>query len=357
MQRKELIELLSLTDTDALKSLYEKAYRVKTEHVGKTVYFRGLIEFSNICSKNCYYCGIRGSNTKVKRFCMTEDEIVDSAVWIWKEGYGSAVLQSGERNTPDFAAFIERIITSIMAATSNGLALTLCVGEQSRATYKRWYDAGAKRYLLRIETSDEKFYKTLHPQDHSFSQRVDCLNTLRELGYMTGTGVMIGLPGQTVEQLADDILFFRKMDMDMIGMGPYIPHEDTPLAEKAKSSYDPKRNLSLGLKMIAATRLTLNDANIAATTALQALDPRGRELGLQAGANVIMPNVTETKYRAAYQLYEGKPCLDENASMCRGCLEGRIRGIGEEIGYFQTGDPNHYFIRRAVHTGKQGENK
>ncbi len=357
MQRNELIELLSLPEGPALKALHERAYRVKTEHVGKTVYFRGLIEFSNICSKNCYYCGIRGENSKVQRFCMTEDEIAAGALWIWKEGYGSAVLQSGERSDPDFVNFVERILKRIMAETSNGLAVTLCVGEQTRDTYQRWYDAGAKRYLLRIETSSEKFYGTLHPSDHSYRKRVECLETLRDIGYMTGTGVMIGLPQQTAEQLADDILFFEKMDMDMIGMGPYIPHEDTPLADNARSGYDPKRNLSLGLKMISATRLALPDANIAATTALQALDPRGRELGLMAGANVIMPNVTETRYRSAYQLYEGKPCLDENASMCRGCLEGRIKGIGEEIGYFQTGDPNHYFMRRAVKTGKQGENK
>jgi biotin synthase len=317
--------------------------------VGNKVYFRGLIELSNICGKDCYYCGIRKSNPKVARYRMPDDEIVEAAIWAYHEGYGSIVLQAGEIQGDKFTDDIEQIIRKIKSETKGELGITLSLGEQNDSTYMRWYDAGAHRYLLRIETSDSDLYSTLHPSDHDYEKRKTCLYALKRIGYYVGTGVMIGLPGQTVENCADDILFFRDLDVDMIGMGPYIPHNDTPLGAPSDiSGFDGSEQLEKALMMIAVTRIVLKDVNIASTTALQALNDLGREMGLKAGANIIMPNITDTRYRRGYQLYENKPCLDENASMCRGCLESRIQSIGETIGYHEWGDSPHFNVR----TGK-----
>ncbi|MDD4003701.1 MAG: [FeFe] hydrogenase H-cluster radical SAM maturase HydE [Elusimicrobiaceae bacterium] len=346
MNRDEIIQKLSFSDEKSLAGLYGQAYRVKTETVGRTVYFRGLIEMSNVCVKNCYYCGIRKDNAGVTRFTLDSGEIIASALWAYEAGYGSVVLQSGERASEEFIRSVELVLAEIKSKTEGKLAVTLSLGEQTEETYGRWLAAGAARYLLRIETSNPALYARLHPKDHSFDTRLNCLKTLRKLGYQTGTGVMTGLPFQTVEDLANDIIFFRDMDIDMIGMGPYIPHAQTPLAAGAAPAMRP-HSLEMGLKMIAVARLVLPDINIAATTALQALSPAGRELGLKAGANVIMPNITDTKYRAYYQLYDGKPCLDENAGMCRDCLEQRIKSLGEEIAYFNPGTPLHYTARLA----------
>ncbi len=356
LTKDEIITLLELEDQTDLEHLYACAYGVKTNYVGRTAWFRGLVEFSNICSKDCYYCGIRRSNTKVQRFMMPEQNIIEAAVWSWKSGYGSAVLQSGERSDPEFADMMERMIKEIKQQTNGELGLTLCSGEQSEETYKRWFDAGAHRYLLRIETSNPDLYAKLHPEDHSFERRRRCLDLLRKTGYQVGTGVMIGLPMQTMADLAEDLLFFKRQDIDMIGMGPFIYHSDTPLASYRKDWEIPSAKLlSLGLKMIALARILMRDINIAATTALQALAPDGREQGLLAGANVIMPNTTETQYRASYLLYENKPCTDENASMCRECLSRRIQKIGETVGFGEWGDSPHFAARRrqkSLHTGE-----
>ena len=343
LSRQELRELLEVSGEEELDRLYRRAYEMKLAHVGAKTYFRGIIEFSNICDKDCYYCGIRKSNRRVTRFMMSDDEIVESAAWAHAQRYGSIVLQSGERQDREFTARIERLLTRIHDRTAGQLGVTLSLGEQTEETFQRWFEAGAVRYLLRIETSNPALYRRLHPADHDFETRRQCLLTLRKLGYQVGSGVMIGLLFQTLDDLAGDLLFFKECDIDMIGMGPYIVHHDTPLAA---SSPDFKAiqatRLTLGLKMIAAARLLLEDVNIAATTALQALHPAGREMGILAGANIIMPNITETKYRRGYQLYDNKPCLDENASMCRGCLDGRISAIGETIGYRQWGDSPHH---------------
>ncbi len=347
LTRDEIIRLLELEDQEDLNRLYACAYRVKTKYVGRTAWFRGLIELSNICSKDCYYCGIRRSNKEVKRFCLPEQSIIDSAVWSWKAGYGSAVLQSGERSDPEFVAMIERVVRKIKSLTGNELGITLCLGEQSEDTCRRWFNAGAHRYLLRIETSNRELYAKLHPDDHSYDRRIACLDLLRHTGYQVGTGVMIGLPMQTMQDLAEDLMFFRRQDIDMIGMGPYIFHPDTPLAEYRREWEIPhKRLLNLGLKMIALARILMRDINIAATTALQALEDDGREQGLLAGANVIMPNTTDTDYRASYQLYENKPCIDENAAMCRDCLRRRIESIGETPGAGGWGDSPHFAARQ-----------
>ena len=340
LSHRELVEVLTWPDADAL---FAAAYDVKCRRIGKFVSFRGLVEFGNVCEKDCYYCGIRKSNRNVHRYRMDTDEIVREAEWAFRAGYGSLVLQSGELTGESSTAFVESVLKRIHAFGGDDFGVTISLGEQSEETYRRWREAGAHRYLLRIETSNPELYAKLHPADHSWERRRDCLRALRRCGYQVGTGVMSGLPGQTADDLASDIEFFASEDVDMIGMGPYIPHPDTPLGKDEPWTPELKKaRMELGLRMIAATRLFLHDVNIAAATALQALDPEGREKGILAGANVMMPNVTETRYRADYQLYTGKPCLNENSALCRGCLEQRISAIGEAILWNKRGDSPHW---------------
>ena len=342
--------LLELEDEAELQRLFSIAYDIKTRYVGRKVYFRGLVELSNICTKNCLYCGIRKGNSKVNRFILTKQEIVEETLWALKSHYGSVVLQSGERSDPEFVDFIEDTLREITLRSEGKLGITLSLGEQSFETYRRWFEAGAQRYLLRIESSDPELYHKLHPADHSYEERVDCLRHLQKAGFQTGTGVMIGLPFQTTENLIHDLLFFQKLDIDMIGMGPYLVHPDTPLAE-AMPEFEAKRKhqLKMGLKMIACARILLKDVNIASTTALQALDSNGRQQGLLAGANVMMPNITDTRYRAGYQLYAGKPGMNENSEESKISLEQSILAIGETIGYDEWGNPKHFYQR----TGKE----
>ena len=343
---EEIRALLTVTDESAERALIDTAYRLKERIIGRKVFFRGLIEVSNICVKDCLYCGIRKSNHAVERYMMKEDEILAAADFANRNRYGSIVLQSGERSDGHFVDFIEDVITKIKHQSDGALGITLSLGEQSEETYNRWFAAGAHRYLLRIETSSPELYRRLHPADHNFEKRRQCLALLKHCGYQVGTGVMIRLPFQTYEDLVNDILFFRETDVDMIGMGPYLPSSNTPLANEPASSFpiemDPYR---LAIRMIAVTRVALRDVNIAATTALQALKPFGREMGLKAGANIIMPNVTDTLYRPSYQLYDNKPCTDENAEDCVSCLESRILDIDEEIGYGEWGDSRHFRAR------------
>lgn len=336
-----LARLLAATDPAAVALLRQAAYRVKCSTVGRTVYFRALIEYSNVCAKNCLYCGIRAGNAEVARYTLSHDEVLERARWADAQGYGSLVIQSGERQDAAFVDTMTALVRAIRAETT--LGITLSLGEQSESVYRAWFDAGAHRYLLRIETSNPELYRALHPADHRFAARRDCLDALRRIGYQVGTGVMIGLPGQTLRDLANDILFFRDQDIDMIGMGPYLPHAQTPLGAAGA----PGAPLDLALNMIAVTRLVLPDINIAATTALQAITDDGRELGLLAGANIIMPNITDTRYRAAYQLYDNKPCLNETAAQCRGCLQARIERIGETIGFGRRGDSPRFARRLA----------
>ncbi|MBO7090358.1 MAG: [FeFe] hydrogenase H-cluster radical SAM maturase HydE [Victivallales bacterium] len=344
LTRNEIAELLSLEDT---KELFTAAYEVKCRYIGKRVSLRGLIEMGNLCAKDCYYCGIRKSNSRVKRYRLAEDDVIRMAKWCFEHDYGSVVLQSGEIESEANTMSIERILHGIREFGGDAFGVTLCLGEQTEEVFRRWREAGAHRYLLRIESSVPSLYAKIHPSDHLYARRVECLKILKRLGYQTGSGVMTGLPGQTLDDLAHDIEFYKKMDLDMIGMGPYLPHAETPLGENiAMTPEYAQRQFQLGLKMIAVTRLYLHDVNIAATTALQALDDRGRELGIQAGANVIMPNVTDVEYRHSYQLYPNKPCMDENAAKCRNCLNWRILSIGEKIIWGERGDSPHYFKNR-----------
>ena len=342
--RADLVALLGAKADDEIEAVRAAAERVLLDHCGDGVYLRGLVEASNACACDCLYCGIRKSNAEVNRYTLSLDDILACARQCAGMGYGSMVLQSGERADKKFLAMVEEAVKRIRAETASaaqpeGLGITLCIGQQSYETYRRLYEAGAHRYLLRIESTNPKLFAQIHPAGQSFESRVACLKMLREIGYQVGTGVMIGLPGQTLEDLADDILFFSSLDIDMIGMGPFIPHPGTPMGDLACP--DVAERVRLALLMIGVTRLKLKDVNIAATTALQALDPIGREKGLRFGANVIMPQMSPTDVRADYQLYPGKPCLDENAQDCQSCLNMRIEFAGRKIGLYAWGDSVH----------------
>ncbi|HPZ10698.1 MAG TPA: [FeFe] hydrogenase H-cluster radical SAM maturase HydE [Candidatus Eremiobacteraeota bacterium] len=344
--KSDLLKWMKCEDKKELENLYRRAYEVKLNHTGNKVFLRGLIEFSNICRGNCKYCGIRRDNL-LERYIMPEDEIIECALWAYKNKYGSVVLQSGERRDREFINFVDNIVKRIRKVTEDNLRVVLCVGEQDYDTYDRWFKSGSHRYLLRIETTSEKLYRELHPEDSTLRERIACLEDLRKVGYQVGTGVMIGLPGQTEEDLVEDIQFFKDIDVDMIGMGPYLPHKETPLYSISLNSEEEiKKRLTLSLKMIALTRIYLEDVNIAATTALQAANPLGREMGLSCGANVIMPNITPTKYRKNYHLYDNKPCLNEASDECKSCIEKRVKSIGDEIAFDETGDSLHFKRRQ-----------
>lgn len=348
----ELEFLLALKDPADCAALYRGGRAMKLQRHGSGVFLRGLIETSNICTRDCLYCGIRKSNSNVRRFELSLDEIVQSAQLAVEFNYGAVVLQGGERSDRGFVDFITSLIRKIRECASPP-ALTLSFGEQSLETYKKWRDAGAERYLLRIETSDPELYRSLHP-DGGFEERCMALARLRESGFQVGTGVMIGLPGQTPAMLAKDIEFFRNIDADMIGMGPWIPHHETPLGINSPDTMTPEERLEAGLKMIAVTRLQLKDVNIAATTALQSISPEnGRERGILAGANVIMPNVGGLEHRADYTLYDGKAGMNENALATRRKLDASLEAIGEHICYGVSGTPEHYLKRIAAEKQEQ----
>ena len=340
--RDVLYRILATSDPDELELIRHAAEQALLQHCGDTVRLRGLIEFSNRCTSDCHYCGIRRSNRAPKRYTLTLDDIVETATWCAEQGYGSVVLQSGERRDARFVRFVSDAVRAIKDATRSaklpqGVGITLCVGEQSAATYAQWFDAGAHRYLLRMETSSPELFAALHPAPQSHAARVACLKTLKEIGYRVGTGVMIGLPGQRLDQLVDDLLFFRDCAADMIGMGPYIPHGQAVLPGNPPVA-EASTRMDLALRMIAATRLLLPDINIAATTALQTLAPDGREQGLRFGANVIMPQATPLAVRRMYTLYDGKPCLDDSAGQCAACLETRIKACGRRVLRDEWGD-------------------
>ncbi len=346
--REDLVSLLQ-TDPQERVLLFKKSAEVKQDFVGNKVYFRGLIEFSNRCTKNCLYCGVRAGNAKVIRYDLTDEEVLEAARFAHQNRFASIVIQSGEKSTASFSARIETLLRKIHDATKHELHVTLSLGEQSESTYRRWMEAGAHRYLLRIEASNPELYKKLHPDNskHDYHRRLEALHTLKALGYQVGTGVMIGLPFQSPGDLADDLLFMQSFDIDMAGMGPYIEHHDTPLYRFRHLLLDRIDRFYLSLKMVALLRIMMKNINIAATTAMQSIDPQGREKAIRVGANVIMPNLTPVKYRENYLLYQDKPCIDEEAEECRGCLEARIHMAGAEIAWGEWGDSDHYQKRQT----------
>jgi len=318
MKKQEIIDILS--DSTKNDWLFKKADSVRHNFVGDEVHLRGLIEFSNICKRQCKYCGLRSSNKKVERYRLLEDEIFSLAKNGVQLGYRTIVLQSGEDDYFDTDKMC-RIISKIKTLD---VALTLSIGEKTFDEYKAFKKAGANRYLLRIETTDKNLYADMHP-NAKIENRFNCLYDLKSLGYETGTGCLVGLPNQTVESLAEDILFFKDLDADMVGIGPFIPHEHTPLKNTDKGDF------WLALKVMSLTRLNLPNINIPATTAMETLNPNGRIIALNSGANVVMPNLTSTEYRAKYEIYPGKICINDQPEKCRSCIEAKIKSIGRTI--------------------------
>lgn len=343
---EEIVSLLKAEGSD-LNELFNEAAWIKQKYVGNKVYFRGLIELSNICDKNCYYCGIRRDNKDVKRYNLSDKEILDAAVRAYKNNYGSVVLQSGELSNAHFTGRITRLLKEIKKLSGGKLGITISLGEQTEEVYREWFEAGAHRYLLRIEASNPELYAKLHPADnlHNYHRRVECLKILQKVGYQTGTGVMIGLPFQTYEDLAGDLLFMKNFDIDMVGMGPYIEHANTPLIKYKSELLPLEKRFDLSLKMIALLRILMKDINIAASTALQAIDPLGREKAVKIGANVIMPNITPGIYRDSYNLYENKPLTINSDEDTKKCLESRLKIVNAMPGYDEWGDSKHYFKR------------
>ena len=300
LNEDELAKMLASTDEGLWREIFAAAREVKAK-CGKTeVLPRGLIECSNVCAKNCLYCGIRKGNDKTVRYRMPEEDVLGCINEVRRRGYPAVAFQAGEIEGEANTAYYERHI-----AMCRGLEVTLSLGEQTEEVYRRWKDAGAMRYLIRIETSNRELYAKIHPAECSFERRVECIRTLKRLGYVTGSGVMIGLPGQTIDDLAHDIVFYGDENLDMVGMGPYVAHPDSLMPD---SRYQlPTTNYQLSLRMIALTRLYLWNVNIVAATALEVLDPEnGRRRGIEAGANVIMTNLTPAKFRVGYDLYPGK---------------------------------------------------
>ena len=316
LTKEEIVKLLS-EDSD---ELFLAANRVRKKYVGDEVHLRGLIEFSNYCKQNCLYCGFRRDNKNVTRFRLSEDEIIKFAKDASELGYKTVVLQSGE--DPYFTA--DKMKKIIYEVKKFDVAITLSIGEKTFEEYKAYKEAGADRFLIRIETTDKDLYSKYDP-DMDWENRLRCLEDLKKLGYEVGSGCLVGLPEQTLESLAEDILFFKKIGADMIGIGPFIPNENTPLKDEEGGSFE------LALKVMAITRLLLPDINIPATTAMETLNPNGRIIALQSGANVVMPNVTQGEYRKFYKIYPGKICVNDTPDKCRGCISGKIKAIGRTI--------------------------
>ncbi len=347
--RNDIISLLQSEGEDRTL-LFKKSAEVKEKYIGNKVWFRGLIEFSNICSKDCLYCGIRKGNTNLTRYNLSDEEILTAARFAYDNHYGSIALQSGELESKFVTDRIENLLHKIKDLSDGELGITLSVGEQEPDVYKRWYDAGAHRYLLRVEATNQSLYKKIHPEDsrHDFYRRLSCLKSLKDIGYQTGTGVMIGLPFQTMDDLAGDLLFMNDFNIDMCGMGPYIEHVDTPLIAYSGELMSPGDRFDLTLKMIAVLRIMMKDINIVAATALQAIDAIGREKAVKIGANILMPNITPGKYRDNYKLYDNKPCTDDSTEDCQSCLEARISLADAEVIYGEWGDSKHYDLRRRL---------
>lgn len=316
--RNDIIEILQ--DDSNNDWLFSLADKTREEYVGDEVHLRGLIEFSNICKRQCKYCGLRCEDKFIDRYRISKENIISYAEHAVNMGYKTIVLQSGEDEYYNTDLMCE-IIAGIKKL---GVALTLSIGEKTYEEYKAFKEAGADRYLIRIETTDKTLYNQMHP-NMDFDNRVRCLENLGRLGYEVGTGCLVGLPNQTIESLADDILFFKEINADMVGIGPFIPHPHTPLKDSATGSF------TLALKVMALTRILLKDINIPATTAMETLNPNGRIIALQSGANVVMPNVTTTEYRAKYEIYPNKICVNENPDKCKGCISAKIQSIGRSV--------------------------
>lgn len=319
----QLLKGLRTPDSEAPQYLYRRAEAVRQEVYGRDVFLRGLIEFTNYCKNDCYYCGIRRSNRNCERFRLTPEEIMECCATGYMLGFRTFVLQGGED-----PYFTDDRICGLVAGIKEkypDCAVTLSIGEKSEESYRRYFEAGADRYLLRHETADPAHYRLLHPEELSAQHRQDCLFTLKRIGYQVGCGMMVGAPWQTDRHLLADLRFMEKLQPHMIGIGPFIPHHDTPFAAETAGT------LEETLHLLGILRLMFPDCLLPATTALGTIHPEGRELGIQAGANVIMPNLSPTKTRDKYLLYDGKICVGDEATACRSCVELRMKSVGYRV--------------------------
>jgi biotin synthase len=320
ISKEGLTYLISIDAPEEFKPVFEESARICKRHFGNRVYMRGIIEFSNYCRKGCFYCGINKANKNVGRYRLSLEEILAAAAYMKKQGALTVVLQSGEDQGHDGLVLeaVKRIKNDL------NMAITLSVGERDSKTYRKFLNAGADRYLLRIETTDPDLFKKLHPDDN-LAYRTQCLYDLKKLGYEVGTGIMVGLPGQSLASLAGDLLFFKKLNPAMVGIGPFLPHQDTPLRGHKNT------NIFLTLKTLALIRLVLPKSNLPATTAMGTIDPTGRQQALKIGANVIMPNFTPSRYRENYKLYDNKICVSEEYGKCAACTAGIAMAAGKKI--------------------------
>ena len=327
--------LTLLTEFSAQDRLYaaETARAIAQKQFGKQIYIRGIVEFSNYCRNNCYYCGIRCGNSTVQRYRLTVDEILDCCAEGYTLGFRTFVLQSGE----DASYFPEKLPDAVRRIKERfpECAVTLSVGELEYDMLKTLRTLGADRYLLRHETADKAHYGMLHPKEMSFDHRMKCLQNLKTLGYQTGAGIMVGSPHQTAECIAKDMEFFTEFQPEMIGIGPFLPADNTPFANEPQGSYE------LTLFLLSLCRILLPNVLLPATTALGTIHPNGREEGVLAGANVIMPNLSPTAVRKKYQLYNNKICTGDEAAQCLGCLSRRVQKIGYELAFTRGDHPSY----------------
>ncbi|MBS3950488.1 MAG: [FeFe] hydrogenase H-cluster radical SAM maturase HydE [Peptococcaceae bacterium] len=324
---EEIEELLTIADPAELDLLWQAANRVRAELIGSDIWMRGLLEFSNVCRCNCLYCGLRADNTGITRYRMSSAQILAAVDRIAKAGIGTVVLQSGE--DPYWTA--ERLVSLIEAIKRrHDMAVTLSIGNRTESELAEFRRAGADRFLIRHETANPSLYKEFHP-DSTLEDRVRQLRALKDMGFETGSGCLVGLPGQTTADLSSDIALARELNVDMFGVGPFIPHPDTPLREASGGT------ALMTYKMIAVARLVLRDVHIPVTTALSTLEEEGREKGWARGANIVMPNATPSPYRAQYELYKNKRCIDDTLEHCLGCLSRRISSVNRTLGYGRGG--------------------
>ena len=324
LSKEEYVELLQCSEEEEIvRKLKAEAVKLRNQYYGNKVFTRGLIEFTNYCKNNCFYCGIRGGNSHVSRYRLTTEEIFECCRNGYELGYRTFVLQGGE--DPYYTD--ERMVEIIHGIKKEfpDCALTLSIGEKSYESYLLFRNAGADRYLLRQETADESLYHSLHPEGMSLENRKQCLFNLKKIGYQVGAGFMVGTPGQGISDIAEDLLFVQELQPQMVGIGPFIPHHDTIYAN------EPAGSVEMTLFLLSVIRVMLPKALLPATTALGTLDSMGREKGLAAGANVIMPNLSPVKNRKQYELYDNKICTGEEAAECRGCLSRRVKSVGYEL--------------------------
>lgn len=333
LDKEQWVQLFDTFTDDDRAYAAQKASAAAVAQFGKSIFIRGIVEFSNVCKNDCLYCGIRKSNAICERYRLTKEQILDCCDAGYEYGFRTFVLQSGEDKSYSTDTLCD-IVASIKKAHPD-CAVTLSVGELEYDDYKRLFDAGADRYLLRHETADEQHYGKLHPSKMSWAHRMKCLEQLKEIGYQTGCGMMVGSPFQTSGHLAQDMLFLERFKPQMIGMGPFLPHKDTPFKDEPAGSYE------LTLFLISLCRLMLPDCLIPATTALGTIRPDGREKGVLAGANVIMPNLSPIDVRKKYLLYDGKICTGDESAQCRACLERRMESIGYKV-VITRGDHKSY---------------